>query len=188
MLKRGPSDSHAHEVSGIPNAGQNHKTCGNGESPELSCDHLFLPKAFLLPFRAERTIAIHRKVSCCTPPSFHAPGQRAFLQYLCFPRRQNKRGKDSGGSAEKAAFPPHDRNGGCPARLRRGLLCIVKVNPRPAPRRTAARLAPPPSAPHPPSQTAALDGQVSFAFLPLRVTLLPIFKSPNASEGLPISF
>ena len=43
------------------------------------------------------------------------------MQYLCFPRRQNKRGKDSGGSAEKAAFPPHDRNGGYPARLRRGL-------------------------------------------------------------------
>ena len=197
MLKRGPSDSHAHEVSGIPNAARTIRHAATVNPLNCLAIIVFSQKRFTaLPGGTNKSntpesIALYTPAPPCS-------GIATLLARVAHTRcpvpprsgiASGRRKKEGTGCHD----PPHSvmavsvrlRRRGCrstPLHARNGGIHSRSHCSSAAPVCAAARCG------ASQSQTAGLDGQVSFAFLPLRGYTPAHFRARTHPEGLPISF
>lgn len=197
MLKRGPSDSHAHEAAGMPSAARSIRHAAAVNPLNCLAIIVFSQKRFTaLPGGTNKSNTPESIVLYTPAPP--CSGIATLLARVAHTRmtRPSRSGIASGRRKKGGNGMPRSstlRDGGiCPASVAR----MSKYTP------------PCPEWRHPftfplficrpvcaaarcgasPSQTAGLDGQVSFAFLPLRGYTPAHFRARTYPEGLPISF
>ena len=152
-----------------------------------------IPSTILFAFTRAREKALHVRCeslwSVCFPRVREKRHGRLYspVSPACFPRARRNMGKARGATPEKPRFPHMPGTAEWPILFGWGRLSHAgRMMPPPAvlPNRPAPGLG------HGtiPKPEAALDGQVSFAFLPVRGYTIAHLWSPNACGGFPISF
>lgn len=105
MLKRGPSDSHAHEVSGIPNAARTIRHAATVNPLNCLAIIFFSQKRFTALPGGTNNCNTPKSIVLYTPVFPHSGTTGVLAVFMLSPQTE-QRGKDSGGSAEKACIFP----------------------------------------------------------------------------------